>query len=338
MVREEARELRDQGHSVFVLTSTPFSGLKSLLPKAKIEDGIAVLRYFPLNIFWYRHDWKFSKVIRLLWHIFDTFNIHSYFVTLRVLRELKPEQVRTHNLKGVGLTTALALRKRVRSHWTHFIHDVQLFEPSGLLYKKSTLGAGFYTAMCRWLFGSPACVEAPSFWVINEHKQRGFFKESTFSVVKWYPDPQPLLESDKKKNPKFLFVGQLAEHKGIIFLADVLADVPAGYTLDVVGGGPLEQTVRKRFSGNPWVHFHGRVTQQEVRGLLADADYLLVPSLAAENCPTVIVDALNLDVPVISSTVGGIPEMINHGVNGLLVEPADQKAWKGILEELLTNV
>ena len=337
VVRKEARDLRDAGHNVFVLTSMPFSGFKSLTPAAKVEDGITVLRYFPLNLFWYRHDWKFPKFLRLFWHILDTFNICSFFVTKSVLKRVQPDQIRSHNLKGIGLTTALALRQEANGKWTHFLHDVQLFEPSGLLYNRKTFGSTFYAMLTRWLFGSPDIIEAPSQWIINEHIKVGFFNISRKRTVKWYPDPKPLLMDANRHNPRFMFVGQLAEHKGILFLADVLAGMTPGFTLDVVGGGPMDREIKERFSGNPWVHFHGRVTQQEVLSLLKGADYLLVPSLAAENCPTVIVDALKCDVPVIASRVGGIPEMLQHGVNGFLVDANDKKQWLQTLQHLLTR-
>lgn len=337
VVRKEARTLRDEGNEVFILTSTPFRGLSSLRPQGKVEDGIKVLRYFPLNVFWYKHDWKFLKGIRFLWHILDTLNVHSYFVTRGVLKKLNPDQVRTHNLKGVGLTTALALQKNMRREWTHFIHDVQLFEPSGLLYKKQTLGAGVYSAITRKLFGSPWQIEAPSRWVVQEHKSRGFFKDSADKIVRWYPPAAQILKENGNKNPRLMFVGQLAQHKGILFLAQVLCSLPSGYTLDVVGGGPLQKEVEGVFAGNPWVYFHGQVTQQEVRGLLKNADYLVVPSLASENCPTVIVDALVAGVPVIASRIGGIPEMITDGVNGYLVTAGDKKQWNQVLASLLTE-
>ncbi|MEK7102224.1 MAG: glycosyltransferase, partial [Patescibacteria group bacterium] len=339
VVAQEARELRDQGHEVTVLTTRPFGGVSSLAPRVSIEDGVNVYRYYPLNVFWYRNDYKRSLPVRLVWHVLDTLNIHAWFVTRRFLRRMKPDEVRTHNLKVIGITTATAIRAFVKKQraaktlrpamrWIHFLHDVQLVTPSGLLvagkeqaWQHTGMPTRVYRAFCRWLVGSPPIVRAPSQWVWEQHRVHGFFPTSVFEKIAWYTPGAALLAEWHPTRPlRFLFVGQLAPHKGILFLLDVIKTLPGGACiLNVVGDGPLMDAVREQARDMPWVHIHGRLSLQRVKELFKETDCLLFPSLAHENCPTIIVEALRQGIPVLASRVGGVPEIVQEGMNGWLV-------------------
>lgn len=354
VVAQEARELRDQGHEVAVLTTRPFGGVSSIAPRVSIEDGINVYRYYPLNLFWYRNDYRHMAPIRFLWHIIDTFNIHAWFVTRRMLRQIAPEEIRTHNLKGIGITTSCAVRQYLtRSQktralkppiaWSHFLHDVQLITPSGLVWygkedawEHRGLPTRAYLALARWLLGSPTKVRAPSQWVWEQHRVHGFFPTSAFEKVAWYTPGAALLASWHPTRPlRFLFVGQQAPHKGILFLLDVIKTLPGGACiLNVVGDGPLMDAVREQARDMPWVHVHGRLSLQRVKEVFKETDCLLFPSLAHENCPTIIVEALRQGIPALASRVGGVPEIVQEGVNGWLVESGNPEAWTLALNRL----
>jgi len=354
VVAQEARELRDAGHQVFVLTTKPFGGFSSLIPRESIEDGIHVYRFFPLNIFWYRHDFKYPWPVRLVWQVIDTINPHAWFIARRLLRQCEPDEIRTHNLKGIGITMAYAVRRTVakerarrRLHapprWSHFLHDVQLVTPSGLLgyhdehaWQHVGLPTRLYRALCRHLFGSPAIVRAPSQWVWDVHRKHGFFPKSAFALTKWYTHEHFLYSWQPKRPVRFLFVGQLAPHKGILFLLDVLREVPGGTcSVHVVGDGPQMQATRTLAREMPWIHVHGHVTLAGVKELFRDTDVLLFPSLAHENCPTIIAEALRHKIPVLASSVGGVPEMVQSGINGWLVEAGNRRAWKEALQRII---
>src|SRR3989344_3464004 len=289
VVAQEARELRDAGHDVAVLTTCPFSGFSSLLPAATTEDGIRALRFYPLNIFWYRHDYKHSALVRFFWHLIDTINIHAWFMTRRVIKELRPDEIRTHNLKGIGVASAYAVHASARP-WIHFLHDIQLITPSGLIYyheQNAWKHQGFpvraYRAICRTLIGSPAVVRAPSAWVWETHRVYAFFSKSRFEKVVWHAVTPILTEWHPHLPPRFLFVGQLAHHKGVMFLLDVLRELPSGScTVHIVGDGPLLSDVAARAREVPWVQVHGRLSLARVKELLRDTDALLFPSLAFE--------------------------------------------------------
>ena len=65
------------------------------------------------------------------------------------------------------------------------------------------------------------------------------------------------------------------------------------------------------------------------------SDVLCVPSIWRENSPGVVIHALSQGLPVIGSDKGGIPELVNHERNGLLVRAGDTDAWRRALEGVL---
>jgi len=90
----------------------------------------------------------------------------------------------------------------------------------------------------------------------------------------------------------------------------------------LAGSGPLEDQIARRVAelGSDAVQFLGCVPQ--AAGLIAASD-LLVLSSAYEGLPVVVMEALAAGVPVVSTAVGGVPELIEHGRNGYLTKPGD---------------
>ena len=66
-------------------------------------------------------------------------------------------------------------------------------------------------------------------------------------------------------------------------------------------------------------------------------DVLVMPSTASEGLPLAALEALQWGIPVVASPIGGIPELISHGVNGLIVPPLDDQALAEALEQILTD-
>ena len=74
---------------------------------------------------------------------------------------------------------------------------------------------------------------------------------------------------------------------------------------------------------NPRVKFLGHLTGSELKKTISNAAYVVVPSEWYENCSMVVLEAMALGKPVIGSRIGGIPEQVINGENGLLFEPGN---------------
>ena len=136
-----------------------------------------------------------------------------------------------------------------------------------------------------------------------------------------YPDP-----GSRVGDSGFaLFLGRLSREKGIATLMRAWENLPA-VPLKVAGDGPLmplvaESAARRR--GPAAIEAMGWRTREEVLDLLKRASFLVVPSEWYEGFPLTIVEALACGVPVIGSRLGGVGEVIQHGVSGLHFEPGD---------------
>jgi glycosyltransferase involved in cell wall biosynthesis len=136
-----------------------------------------------------------------------------------------------------------------------------------------------------------------------------------------------------------LFVGRLTWRKGVKYLIDALPQILAEYAdtkLLVVGNGEQKAFLKKRikkFRIENSVQFLGKVSAERLYSLYNEADVYVQPSLY-EPCGIAILEAMSMGKPVVATDVGGIPELITNGVEGLLVEPGNSLQ----LARAITNV
>ena len=132
----------------------------------------------------------------------------------------------------------------------------------------------------------------------------------------------------------FLYLGRLSSEKGIPTILEAFAELSA--PLLIVGDGPEAARLRA-FGRSSSVEFRGAVPASEVGPLLRGARALLVPSVCYEGQPRGILEAYAAGVPVIASDLGGLPEVVEDGVDGLLVPPAAPLQWRDGVERLLDD-
>jgi glycosyltransferase involved in cell wall biosynthesis len=136
----------------------------------------------------------------------------------------------------------------------------------------------------------------------------------------------------------FVYVGRLSHQKGLPVLLEALSAVPDA-NLELVGDGPdrtaLEQQVVSLGLGER-VRFLGMLPREEALARLAGARAAVLASVW-ENLPHAAVEALSVGTPVVATAVGGVPEVVLDGENGLLVPRNDPAALAGALRSLLTD-
>ena len=144
------------------------------------------------------------------------------------------------------------------------------------------------------------------------------------------PAPPPReLEREQLEPGTFVFVGRLTRQKALGTAIDAIARVPEA-RLVLVGDGPeraqLDRAVAASGAGDR-ITFRGALSRDEALRTVAGADAALLSS-DWENLPHSAVEALSVGVPVVSTAVGGVPEVVRDGENGLLVPPgrADELA------------
>lgn len=150
------------------------------------------------------------------------------------------------------------------------------------------------------------------------------------------PDPLPAWPG----RPRVAFVGRLVRSKAVEVLVTAASRLrTAGAQVILVGDGPERARLERqaeRLGITDRVHVSGFVEHHRIPDLLATADVLVLPS-RFEELGTVLVEALHAGVPTVASRTGGIPEVVEHGVTGLLVEPGDADALARAIDTVLTD-
>jgi glycosyltransferase involved in cell wall biosynthesis len=150
---------------------------------------------------------------------------------------------------------------------------------------------------------------------------------------------QPAGEGDRKV--RFGYAGTLVWHKGVHVAIDALRSLPPGRAELQVWGDPetfpeYVADLRRRAEGLP-VRFMGGFERPDAANVYAGIDVLIVPSLWLENSPLVIHEAFISGVPVIGSRIGGIPGLVNDGVNGLLVDAGSDASLAAAMRALIDS-
>jgi glycosyltransferase involved in cell wall biosynthesis len=140
-------------------------------------------------------------------------------------------------------------------------------------------------------------------------------------------------------SPVVGFLGSLNGSKGIDVLIGATSSLARrrAVRLAVAGDGPLlPQVERAANRGALRIASLGRIAASEVPAFLAAVDVLAVPSYD-EGLPRAVLEAMAMQVPVVASSVGGIPEAIEDGMSGLLVPPGDEEALEAALDRVLED-
>lgn len=140
-----------------------------------------------------------------------------------------------------------------------------------------------------------------------------------------------------------LFLGLLGQNKGIYDLLSVIADNKDTFKgrlrLRIGGNGEVEKvrSLIKSYGISSMVEYEGWVSGEKKIDLLNCADAYILPSYK-EGLPISILEAMSYALPIISTPVGGIPEIVKEGVNGYLVTPGNKKEIGRAIEQLMDDV
>jgi starch synthase len=148
-----------------------------------------------------------------------------------------------------------------------------------------------------------------------------------------------------RKRPYVLFVGRITRQKGIVHLVAAAHDFDPHAQLVLAAGAPDEPAIegevtdgvaRLQAARDGVIWIQKMLEKSEVIQLLTHASVFVVPSVY-EPMGIVNLEAMACETPVVASAVGGIPEVVDDGVTGLLVPPADPPALAAAVNELLAD-
>jgi glycosyltransferase involved in cell wall biosynthesis len=332
---ELLKRLRAAGHEVEVLTSS-YLGAPD-----QVMSGIPVhrFRYFPRR--WERltHEEAAPDRMRraLVYRLMAVcFVVAGMVAAWRLCRRQRYDVIHVHWPFPLALFGWAAQRARPAALVTTF-YGVEL------RWVKTAMP--FLKGFLRWAARRSDRVVAISSYTAGEVRQLVPVPIEVIPYTTSLPAPAPRAGQRVAGAPfTVLFVGRLVERKGVSHLVDAASLLVPGVDvrLVIVGDGPervrIEARVREhRLDGR--VAVRGRVSESELQAAYAVADVFVLPAVVdrrgdTEGLGVVLLEAMNHRVPVIASAIGGITDIVEAGVSGLLVPPGDAKALAAALERL----
>ena len=242
---------------------------------------------------------------------------------------------------------------------SHFAAKASVF---GLFLAKAMKKPFSFTAHAYEIFKSPDvdrlretmheanCIITPSMY--NKKYLEGItgIEKSDIQIVRATIEPEKFKPSRKGINGSIhiLGIGRLVEKKGFEFLIKSMTIVQKKFcnvSLTIAGDGPLKDSLQKLIQQeglHSQVQLVGAVTNEDCKSLLRECTIAVLPCVVAldgdrDVCPLSLQEAMAMEIPVISTHVGSVPELINDGANGILVPERNEEALASAIMKLIEN-
>lgn len=281
----------------------------------------------------------------------------AYFRALRLAMRTSPPGFRNHIYQLFYFLEAAVLVDHLRREGVDHLHNhiakssctlaMIASQMSGIPYSFTLHGPDIFFEPHHWRLD--AKIKTATFVsCISDfcRSQAMLFSEQSdwdkLHIIHCGVEPERYEPGPRAARSTLLFVGRLAAVKGVPVLFEALTSVIKKHPdvlLRLVGDGPERahlEALCAKMSLHDHVEFCGYKSQAEVAEALSTTDIFVLPSFA-EGVPVVLMEAMASQVPVITSKVAGVPELVEDGASGLLVPPGAVDPLAGALETLLAD-
>lgn len=282
----------------------------------------------------------------------------------RLISRWRPDVIHAHHLVGLSLgilriarTHGIRVVLTLHDHWGFCINSTRITRAgslcgdssrchecvpgfqSGPLHLPQRLRQGYL----RWQLQSVDRFISPSRYLADAYIANGFPSDRMHVVangidLERFASISPCGPSSRLN---LLFIGYMGPHKGLPTLLQALRQLPPERLhVDFVGDGHARAAYEAelaRTAPRLSVRFWGRLPNAGIAERLAAAHLLLLPSTCPENQPVTITEAMASGLTVVASRIGGIPELVEHGVTGMLATPADAASLAACLAHYLDH-
>lgn len=257
------------------------------------------------------------------------------------LEEFKPDLIHVVNPAVLGLggiwlakTNNIPLIASYHTHLPKYLEhygmgmlEPLLWELLKAAHNQALLNLCTSTAMVNEL--ADKGIQRTALW------QRGVDTENFKPELRSEKMREKLFGKYKNSDSLLIYVGRLSAEKQIERIKPVLDNIP-GACLALVGDGPYRGQLEKIFE-NTKTNFIGYLSGEELASAYASGDIFLFPS-STETLGLVLLEAMAAGCPVIGANKGGIPDIINDGINGCLYDPDEKDNGKKSLIEATKKI
>lgn len=181
--------------------------------------------------------------------------------------------------------------------------------------------------------------EVPKTWVVPNAVDPSFLELGQQRIYDSCSRPSTL--DSRPRCPIILCVANIDERKNQNAFIRVLDPLAKKMSFEVrffggCGASDFAREFRELIESRPWCYYGGMLGREKLRSQFEQADMLVLPT-HEDNCPMVVLEAQAAGVPAIASNVGGVPDLIEDGVTGLLADPENPVTFYTAVEKLLIN-
>jgi len=326
-IRRELQELERRGHAVQRISLRGQSNLVDLLDIDERSKTIHLLEQSRLKML----RLMIRRIIRTpmgslsamgltisLWRSGNKLTkVFSYFAESLILAELchshRSELVRVHFGTNGALVARLCHRLGGPMYAVAYHGPDEFDNPVKWDIHGTVSESAFVTAITSY------CSAQLMRWTPREHWKKIHIVRC--AVGSAFLTPSPLPTSNRRD---LCIVARLSAQKGIPLLIDGFAQAVAkgaDIGLHIVGDGEMRDEVEARihsFMLDDRVVMHGSLSSDDVRAVIEKSCGIVLPSFA-EGLPVVLMEAMGMGRPAITTAIAGIPELIDHGKNGWLI-------------------
>lgn len=317
-----AEAMAASGHQVSVVTLC-----EGAIGRMRWVNGVKVI-YTPIRNVYQPLVKARPRVLRMVWHLFDAFNVVAARTIGRIVDAEAPDIVHTHNIAGFSGAVWPQVRVR-RLPCVHTIHDYYLQCPKSYMFRRGCNCArmcapcSILTLPRRRAVGSLSAAVAVSRSLMESHQ----------AVLQEVPIRRVIhnglarlengfeTRSGRAAPIRLGYLGRLHETKGVELLLSEFQDFSNTNSYELLIGGigtdRYVRSLKSRYE-NSRVRFLGFI---DSGWFMDQLNLLIVPSLWNEPFPTVVLEALAKGIAVVGTKRGGIPEIVKDGDNGVLFEP-----------------
>ena len=340
--------------------------LEQLLKKHGHEVAVFAMQY-PENI---QNEWekyfpsevKFSiglSAVEAVRRPLGTKEVKKKFIAL--LDDFQPDVVHLNNIHSQlsPVIARIAYKRSIKTVWT--LHDYKLLcsrydclqngkqicelcftDKKQVLQNRCMKNSLFASAIAyleskKWsrekLENYTDVFICPSRFMADKMKQ-GKFDINKIKVLCNFIDVEKTKREKFDKENYYCYVGRLSNEKGIKTLIEVAKQLP--FQLKIVGGGPLSNELQQMTKSEN-IEFVGYKPWDEIKEIVGKARFMVIPSEWYENNPLSVIEAQCLGTPVLGANIGGIPELIEVGKNGMLFESRNIGDLKTKIEQMFVT-
>jgi glycosyltransferase involved in cell wall biosynthesis len=354
VAHRQAKLLQRAGWEICVIAGEilPSERIDDMAPQGEIFDGLQVYRLG------YPHEHQGANF----------FDAKRERIFKRMLETYAPQVVHFHNMTGLGVNLIVAA-KEFGAKVVVTLHDYWGFCFKNVLLRNDLSPCDDFDACHRCLRSAPmpldqlpirlrrdyvmTCLEqadayvAPSRMLAANYRRAGL-DGARIEVMSAGIDLDSI-EPRRRQPPstvRFLCSAHLGDHKGVRQLAEALRllwgrqDLRNRWEIKIAGHGALRPFLSNAIMAagmEASVKLLGHVKRAELLSHLDKSDVSILPSIWPENEPVSVLEAIASGAALIASRVGGVPDLIEHGVNGLLYEARDPDALAAAMAELIIS-